>query len=60
MKTCIVIPILNEIRGLKEIAHKIKPEWYNRIIILDGGSTDGTLEFAKEKTMKLLFRRGVG
>lgn len=61
MKTCIVIPILNEIRGLKEIAHKIKPEWYNRIIILDGGSTDGTLEFAKEKNYEVIVqkRRGI-
>lgn len=54
MKVCIVIPTLNEIQGLKEIVPKIKPEWYDRLIILDGGSTDGTVEYAKEKKYEVI------
>jgi len=48
MKTTLLIPTLNEIDGMKEIMPKIKKEWCEQIIILDGGSTDGTIEYAKE------------
>mgnify|MGYP006192586923 CR=1 FL=1 len=37
---------LNEIEGLKIIMPKIKKEWVDQIIILDGGSIDGTVEWA--------------
>jgi len=49
MKVTLVIPVLNEIIGLKEIMPQIKPEWYDQILFIDGQSTDGTLEWLKEK-----------
>lgn len=49
MKTTLLIPTLNEIGGMKEIMPKIKKEWYDQLIILDGKSTDGTVEYAKAK-----------
>ena len=48
MKTTLLIPILNEIDGLKKIMPEIKREWYDQLIILDGGSTDGSQEYAEE------------
>jgi len=39
---------LNEIEGMKQIMPRIKHEWCDQIIIVDGGSTDGTIEWAKE------------
>ena len=39
------IPILNEIHGLKVIMPRIKREWVDEILFLDGGSTDGSKEF---------------
>ncbi len=45
MKTSLIIPTLNELKGLKEIMPRIKPEWYDQLIILDGKSTDGTLDW---------------
>lgn len=48
MKTTLLIPTFNEFSGMKEIMPKIKKEWVDQIIILDGGSTDGTLEYSKE------------
>ena len=33
---------------MRVIMPQIKPEWVDQILIADGGSTDGTLEYAKE------------
>lgn len=43
----LVVPTLNEIVGMKEIMPRIRSEWVDQIIILDGGSTDGTIEWAR-------------
>lgn len=60
MKVCVVIPTLNELQGLKAIVSNIKQEWYDRIIILDGGSTDGTLEYANEKKYEVIVQKRPG
>lgn len=39
---------LNEIDGMKVIMPQIDRAWCNQIIIVDGGSTDGTIEWARE------------
>lgn len=48
MKVTLLIPTLNEIDGMKAIMPRINRTWCEQIIILDGGSTDGTIEYAKE------------
>ncbi len=48
MKVTLLIPTLNEIVGMKEIMPQIKKEWCDQILIVDGGSTDGTVEWARE------------
>jgi glycosyltransferase involved in cell wall biosynthesis len=47
MKTTLLIPTLNEVTGMKVIMPKIARDWCDQIIILDGGSTDGTVEYAQ-------------
>lgn len=47
-KVTLIIFTLNEIDGMKVIMPKIKKEWYDQLIIVDGGSTDGTVEYAKQ------------
>ncbi len=47
MKATLLIPVLNEIEGIRVILPKIKREWYDQLIIVDGGSSDGTLEYAR-------------
>lgn len=49
MKVSLVIFTLNEIEGMKAIMPQIKKEWYDELIIVDGGSTDGTIEYAREQ-----------
>ncbi len=48
-KITLVIPTLNEIDGMKQIMPKIDRQWYDQLIILDGGSVDGTIEYAKKQ-----------
>ena len=44
----LVVPTWNEIEGMKAIMPRIRREWVDQIIILDGGSTDGTIEWARD------------
>lgn len=48
MKVTLVIPTLNELGGMKLIMPRIKKEWIDQVIIVDGGSKDGTIEYAKQ------------
>lgn len=48
MKITLLIPTLNEIDGMKIVMPRIRREWCHQIIILDGGSTDGTIEYARK------------
>jgi len=48
MKVTLVVPVLNEIVGIKAIMPLIKKEWYDQLLFIDGQSTDGTLEYLKE------------
>lgn len=45
MKVTLFIPVLNEIDAVKVIMPRIKQEWVDEIIIIDGHSTDGTREY---------------
>lgn len=60
MKTTILIPTLNEVEGMKVIMPRIKREWYDQLIIVDGGSTDGTIEYAKENGYFVIIQKKKG
>ncbi|MFC1806579.1 glycosyltransferase family 2 protein [Planctomycetota bacterium] len=49
MKVTLLVPTLNEVVGIREVMPKIQPGWVDQIIILDGDSTDGTAEAARER-----------
>lgn len=48
MKTTLIVPTFNEADGVKVMMPCIKKSWVNQILIVDGGSTDGTLEYLKK------------
>ena len=60
MSVDIIVPTLDEIDGIKNIMPKIKKDWVDRILIVDGGSTDGTIEEAKKMGFKVIMQKQKG
>ena len=53
-KVSLVIPTLNEIDSMKEIMPRINKKWVYEIIIVDGGSKDGTVEYSKRNNYRII------
>ncbi len=51
---------LNEIDGVKAIMPQIKREWADQIIIADGGSTDGTIEWLRDNGYEVYVQKKKG
>ncbi|MBF0483930.1 MAG: glycosyltransferase [Candidatus Omnitrophica bacterium] len=60
MKVTLLIPTLNEIDGMKTIMPKVKREWVDQILIVDGKSTDGTIEYAKAQGYDVVIQQQKG
>lgn len=60
MKTTLLIMTLNEIEGMKATLPRIKPGWVDQIVVADGGSTDGTVEWAKAQGLEVVVTSGAG
>lgn len=43
----VVVPTLNEVDNLAHVLPRI-PDWVHEVVLVDGGSTDGTVDRAKE------------
>ena len=60
MSTAVLILTLNEIDGIKVILPKIDKSWAEEIVVVDGGSTDGTIEEAKKMGFKVIIQKKRG
>lgn len=54
------VPVLNELEGMKAIMPKIDPRWVSQILVVDGGSTDGTVEWAREQGYEVYCQKEPG
>ena len=57
VKTTLFMPTLNEIEGMKAIMPRVKPEWVDEILVMDGGSTDGTVEYAEAQGYRVVHQK---
>tara|TARA_Y100000996_G_scaffold311953_1_gene248257 strand:- start:6 stop:671 length:666 start_codon:yes stop_codon:yes gene_type:complete len=60
MSVAIIILTLNEIDGVRVILPKIKKEWADEIVVIDGGSTDGTIEECKKMGFQVINQKNKG
>lgn len=56
----LLVPVLNEIVGMKAIMPLVQRVWFEQILILDGGSTDGSAEWAKANGYEVHVQREPG
>ena len=60
MSTTIVIPTKNEVIGVRKILPQLKKEWADEWLVMDGNSTDGTIEAAEKLNFKVIQQKGSG
>ena len=60
MSTAIIVLTLDEIDGVSAIIPRMNKDWAEEIIFVDGGSTDGTIEKAKEMGYKVIHQNNKG
>ncbi len=58
----LLLPTLNEVTGFKSIFQQIDRSLFDDILVVDGGSTDGTVEYAIENNIRIMsqLRKGLG
>ena len=59
-KITLLIIELNELEGMKAIMPRINNDWVDEILIVDGGSTDGTIEWAESNGYKVYVQKREG
>lgn len=56
----VVVPVLNEEGAIKKVLGELKEHGFENIIVVDGGSTDRTVELAREEGVPVVFQQGKG
>jgi len=60
MCVTVVLPTLNEAEALPKVVEELRAAGYDKILVIDGGSTDGTVEKAKELGLTVIRQEGRG
>ena len=56
----LLVPTLNEIDGMRAIMPKVDPSWCDQVLVVDGGSTDGTQDYARAQGYDVIVQRQRG
>jgi glycosyltransferase involved in cell wall biosynthesis len=60
MSVTLLVPTLNEIEGMKHIMPQIEKDWCDQILVVDGRSTDGTVEYARAQGYDVIVQKKPG
>ncbi len=60
MRVTLLIPTLNEAQGMRVIMPKVKKEWVDQILVVDGNSKDGTADIAREMGYDVVMQKSPG
>ncbi|MFC1679703.1 glycosyltransferase family 2 protein [Elusimicrobiota bacterium] len=60
MKVTLLMPTLNEIEGLRLIMPRIDRKWVDEILVIDGGSEDGTPDYSRELGCRVIMQKSRG
>ncbi|MCX7885935.1 MAG: glycosyltransferase family 2 protein [Verrucomicrobiae bacterium] len=56
----LIMPTLNEVEGMRAVLPRIDRSLFKEIIVVDGHSTDGTAEYAREQGLAVLLQPNRG
>jgi dolichol-phosphate mannosyltransferase len=59
-ETCLLLPTLNEVPTLQSVITGFKQEGFTNILVIDGGSTDGTVDVAEDCGARVVQQQGSG
>ena len=60
MPTSIIVLTLDEIEGVRAVMPKVRKEWAEEIVFVDGGSKDGTIEEAERLGFRVIHQKNKG
>lgn len=60
MKVTLLVPIINEAEGIKAIMPRVKKDWVDQILFVDGGSTDDSVKIVKEMGYEIFTQKEIG
>lgn len=59
-KVTVVLPTLNEEEAVEEVIRELKKNGYNKILVVDGYSTDNTAKIAEANGARVIFQHSKG
>ncbi len=60
MKVTLLIPTLNEAHGMRTVMPRVKREWVDQILVVDGKSNDGTADIARQMGYDVVIQQSPG